>query len=207
MLQQTLWWYIATLPRGTQINVSRLGHIWPVECIEMNKNCFRFSTERHIQQLQWMQGKSWASGPTCLKSPSRRGTKVQNHWPKKPLMLVRTSVTNGSIHFGIPFGIPKMLIQKLTKLFQSLSSLACWIPIFVGHFTYWFVAKIAQPAGRGPCGAAASSNVWSPKMAMLGNLINHGSWGYRISGKTHSHDSRWETQQTHLIWDTVICEH
>lgn len=135
MLQQTLWWYIATLPRGTQINVSRLGHIWPVECIEMNKNCFRFSTERHIQQLQRMQGKSWASGPTCLKSPSRRWTKVQNHWPKKPLMLVRTSVTNGSIHFGIPFGIPKMLIQKLTKLFQSSFIIISMLnPNFCGPF-------------------------------------------------------------------------
>lgn len=49
MLQQTLWWYIATLPSGTQINV-RLGHIWPVECLEINKNCLCFSTKRHIQQ-------------------------------------------------------------------------------------------------------------------------------------------------------------
>lgn len=82
-----------------------------------------------------MQGKSWASGPTCLKSPSRSWTKVQNHWPKKTLMLVRTSVTNGSIHFGIPFGIPKMLIQKLTKLFQSSFIIISMLnPNFCGSF-------------------------------------------------------------------------
>ena len=133
-------------------------------------------TLRHCQVARKWMYQDWVTTlpVECIEMNKKWSNIID---PLNLLILAPTSVTNGSIHVGIP----QCLYKKRPSCSKPLkSSLACWIPICVGHFTYWFVAKIAQAAGRGPCSAAHHKHrrlrlSWSFRIIQMCDLHK---WGY-----------------------------